>query len=206
MQARNNARVVFVGSLDFFSNDFFEASVQKSFGANTKKHERSGNEALSQALTQWLFKEKGVLRVVEVKHHKVGEKNPPSAYTIKQNIVYSIKIEEVVNGKWQPFRASDVQLEFVRLDPFVRTYLKFNNGYSNVQFQVPDVYGIFKFVVDYNRVGYTHLFSSEQVSVRPLQHTEYERFIPAAFPYYASAFTMMLGVFLFAFIQLYHSD
>lgn len=30
LQARNNARVVFVGSLDFFSDQFFQASVQKA--------------------------------------------------------------------------------------------------------------------------------------------------------------------------------
>lgn len=112
----------------------------------------------------------------------------------------------MVNGKWVPFQNNDVQLEFIRLDPFVRTTLVNKNGNFEAQYQLPDVYGIFKFEVDYNRVGYTHLFSSTQVSVRPLQHTEYDRFIPAAFPYYASAFSMMLGVFLFSFIQLYHND
>lgn len=33
------------------------------------------------------------------------------------------------------------------------------------KFRIPDVYGVYKFVVDYNRLGYTHLFSSTQVSV-----------------------------------------
>lgn len=32
LQARNNARVGFVGSLDFFSNDFFQSSVQSIDG------------------------------------------------------------------------------------------------------------------------------------------------------------------------------
>ena len=31
-QARNNARVLFFGSLDFFSDEFFSASVQKANG------------------------------------------------------------------------------------------------------------------------------------------------------------------------------
>ncbi len=206
LQARNNARVLFTGSLDFFSNDFFEASVQKSAGPNNKRFDRSGNEELSTSLTQWVFKERGVLRVNGVKHHKVGQTQPPAAYTIKENIIYSINIQEVVNGKWQAYQGNDVQLEFIRLDPFVRTTLKNNNGNFQVQFQIPDVYGIFKFNVQYNRIGYTNLFSSTQVSVRPLQHTEYDRFIPAAFPYYASAFSMMISVFLFSFIQLYHHD
>lgn len=205
LQARNNARVVFVGSLDFFSNSFFESPVQKSLG-NSKRFDKSGNEELSSALSQWVFKEKGVLRVVSVKHNKVGESAPPVAYTIKENIVYSIRIEEVVNGKWVPFQGNDVQLEFIRLDPFVRTTLTNKNGNCEVQFQIPDVYGIFKFVVNYNRIGYTKLFSSTQVSVRPLEHTQYDRFIPAAYPYYVSAFSMIVAVFFFSFIQLYHSD
>ena len=32
IQARNNARVVFFGSLDFFSDDFFTSSVQNAAG------------------------------------------------------------------------------------------------------------------------------------------------------------------------------
>ena len=32
LQARNNARVVFVGSLDFFSDEFFTSPVQKASG------------------------------------------------------------------------------------------------------------------------------------------------------------------------------
>ncbi len=32
LQARNNARAMFFGSLDFFSDEFFMSSVQKSAG------------------------------------------------------------------------------------------------------------------------------------------------------------------------------
>jgi len=35
-----------------------------------------------------------------------------------------VEIEKFDNGKWVPFDADDVQLEFVRIDPFVRTTLK----------------------------------------------------------------------------------
>ena len=35
LQARNNARVVFVGSIDFFSDEFFTSAVQK---VNGKKY------------------------------------------------------------------------------------------------------------------------------------------------------------------------
>lgn len=109
-------------------------------------------------------------------------------------------------------------------------------GKYSVQFKLPDVYGVFQFKVDYNRLGYTHLYSSTQVStghslfsasmcptwasewpgpvtsvllqvsVRPLQHTQYERFIPSAYPYYASAFSMMAGLFLFSVVFLHMKE
>jgi oligosaccharyltransferase complex subunit beta len=87
LQARNNARVVFVGSIDFFSNDFFEASIVKSHGIANKMNQQSGNEKLSEALTKWTFKEVGVIRVAGVNHHLVGQTKSPSDYTIKEDIV-----------------------------------------------------------------------------------------------------------------------
>lgn len=38
-------------------------------------------------------------------------------------------------------------------------------GQLEAQFRVPDTYGVFKFVIDYNRVGYTHLYSATQVNL-----------------------------------------
>ena len=34
------------------------------------------------------------------------------------------EIQKLDDGKWVPFEVDDVQLEFVRIDPFVRTVLK----------------------------------------------------------------------------------
>lgn len=82
----------------------------------------------------------------------------------------------------------------------------FTGGKFYLDFKLPDVYGVFKFLVDYHRVGYTHVYSSTQVSVRPLMHTQYERFIQAAYPYYASAISMMVGLVLFSFLFLYFKD
>lgn len=81
--------------------------------------------------------------------------------------VYKIGIEIYENGKWKPFAANDVQLEFVRIDPFVRTTLRSNsNGIYEAKFKIPDVYGVYQFKVDYDRVGYTRLYSTTQVSER----------------------------------------
>lgn len=121
--------------------------------------------------------------------------------------VYTIEIDVFDYVEWVPYVADDIQLEFVRIDPFVRTTLKHKGkGKYEARFKIPDVYGVYQFKVDYNKIGYTHLYSTTQVSVRPLQHTQYERFIPSAYPYYVSAFSMMLGVFLFSFVFLHYKE
>uniref|UniRef100_A0A8D1U227 Dolichyl-diphosphooligosaccharide--protein glycosyltransferase 48 kDa subunit n=1 Tax=Sus scrofa TaxID=9823 RepID=A0A8D1U227_PIG len=205
LQARNNARVIFSGSLDFFSDAFFNSAVQKAT-PGSQRYPQTGNYELAVALSRWVFKEEGVLRVGPVSHHRVGEKAPPNAYTVTDLVEYSIVIEQLSEGRWVPFDGDDIQLEFVRIDPFVRTFLKRKGGKYSVQFKLPDVYGVFQFKVDYNRLGYTHLYSSTQVSVRPLQHTQYERFIPSAYPYYASAFSMMVGLFIFSVVFLHMKE
>lgn len=154
-----------------------------------------------------MFREVGVLRVGKVKHHLQGESETPEAYTIYDDVYYSIEIEELVKGQWKAYQGSDVQLEFFRIDPFIRMPLNKTSGnmYAAL-FKLPDVYGVFQFKVDYNRLGYTHLFSTTQVSVRPLQHTQYDRFITTAFPYYASVFSMMAGMLLFSCVFLHYRD
>lgn len=158
-------------------------------------------------MANWVFKKNGVVRVSGVHHHRVGELQPPASYTIMDDVVYSVNVEELSNEKWIPYEANDLQLEFVRIDPFVRMLMKpVGNGRYEARFTIPDVYGVYQFKVDYTRIGWTHLYSTTQVSVRPLQHTQYERFILSAYPYYVSAFSMMAGVFLFSFIFLHFKE
>lgn len=198
LQARNNARVLLSGSLAMFSDKFLTAEVGKG--------EKAGNAALVKELADWTLGAKSVLRVKSVSHHHVGKTQPPEAYTIEDQVEYTIEIEELKAGKWVGYSADDVQVEFVRIDPFVRTTMKSNNGKFTTKFKLPDVYGVYKFVVDYKRLGYSSLFSSTQVSVRPFQHTAYERFIRSAWPYYASAGSMMVGLWLFSCLFLHYKD
>lgn len=205
LQARNNARVLFSGSLYFFSDEAFTSSVQKSQGG--KKFDKSGNEKVAKSMAQWVFKENGVIRVSSVSHNKIGEKEPPAAYTIMEDVIYTITVEQLTGDKWIPYEANDMQLEFVRIDPFVRmTMTPSGYGRYEARFKIPDVYGVYQFKVDYNRIGLTHLYNTTQVSVRPLEHTQYERFIPSAYPYYISAFSMMGGVFIFSFVFLHYKE
>ncbi|RHY85174.1 hypothetical protein DYB37_000800 [Aphanomyces astaci] len=219
IQARNNARVVFSGSVDLFKDAYYSSSY--------------GNGDFVEAVTKWTFGERGVLRVTNVRHTK-EDGTPPDAmlrpidrpdqpltlypdaevarnslvYRIKDNVTYSFDVHERQDdGTWTPFAADDMQLEFVMLDPYVRKTLAHDDrGHFAVTFATPDVYGIFQFRVMYRRVGYSVLHWTTQVSVRPYKHDEYDRFLPAAYPYYASVFSMMTGVFLFSVLFLYGQD
>ncbi|KAL4105537.1 hypothetical protein PRIC1_003599 [Phytophthora ramorum] len=217
VQGRNNARLLFAGSLDLFSDKYMQ---NKDFA----------NAEFADAVTKWGFQEAGVLRMTNVKHHREDGSHPakmlsdanrgdqpitlyPDAevardslvYRVKDNLTYSLDLHELKDGKWLPYKADDVQLEFVMLDPHVRTTLTHDNkGHFSVTFQSPDVYGIFLFRVLYRRLGLSTIYTTTQVSLRPFKHDEYERFIPAAFPYYASAFSMMAGVFVFSVFFLFY--
>ncbi|CAH8508979.1 unnamed protein product [Dicrocoelium dendriticum] len=205
LQARNNARALFFGSLDFLSDDFLTNNVEKF--DSTVRAPTSGNLNLLRNLIPWVLGEHGQLRVVSVEHHRKGESIPPSQYTIMEDVYYAIKIETKNEfNQWVPYQADDVQLEFVRIDPFIRRTMKYTDGKHSTELRLPDVYGVFKFVVDYHRLGYTHLTSVTQVPVRPFTHTQYERFIEAAYPYYFSAISMLIGVVIFSFVFLYYKD
>ncbi|XP_031267046.1 dolichyl-diphosphooligosaccharide--protein glycosyltransferase 48 kDa subunit isoform X2 [Pistacia vera] len=202
VQARNNARVMITGSLSLFSNRFFRSGVQKA-GSSTK-HEKSGNEQFLTELSKWVFHERGHLKAVNVRHHKVGESDEPAIYRINDDLEYSVEIYEWSGTSWEPYVANDVQVQFYMMSPYVlKTLSNDKKGLYSTSFKVPDVYGVFQFKVEYQRLGYTSLSLSKQIPVRPYRHNEYERFIPTAYPYYGAAFSMMAGFFVFTFVHLY---
>jgi len=129
-------------------------------------------------------------------------------YRIKDDIVYSMIVEEEVNGKWVPFVAHDMQMEFMMLDPYVRKTMTVDasTGRYTANFTAPDSYGIFKFRVLYRRMGYSVLHAETCVSIRPFKHNEYERFIFSAYPYYSSAFSAMAGFFVFGLFFLFSTE
>jgi len=140
-------------------------------------------------------------------HHRKDEHSPPPVYRINDDVHYQVTIEEWDGSKWTPFKGKDVQLEFVMLDPYVRVVLHHDNkGVFSADFTLPDVYGVFTFRIDYQRLGYTNILEKRTLPVRPFRHDEYERFITAAYPYYASAFSMLAGLFVFSVVFLYNRD
>ncbi|KAI9920868.1 hypothetical protein PsorP6_001971 [Peronosclerospora sorghi] len=105
----------------------------------------------------------------------------PIVYRAKDNLAYSLDLHELKDGIWVPYKADEVQLEFVMLDPYVRTTLSHDDqDRFSVTFQAPDVYGIFLFPVLYRRLGLSTILTTTQLLLRPLKHDEYECFIPGA--------------------------
>lgn len=225
VQGRNNARVVVAGSLEMFSNAYYR--VRTAEGAVV------GNEQFCSELSKWTFGETGVLRFRDITHHRTDgvppdvilhEKERPDlpvtmypdpeltrnslVYRIKDEIVYSMVVEQFTGGKWEPFSADDMQMEFVMLDPYVRKTMTSNpaTGLFQAIFTAPDSYGIFKFRVLYRRPGFSVLHAETKVSIRPFKHDEYERFIFSAYPYYASAISATVAFFFFSLFFLYSSD
>ena len=64
------------------------------------------------------------------------------------------------------YKTDDLQLEFVMLEPYIRTTLTGNNGVFTTKFRTPQRLGIFKFQVQHMRHGlsYLNLFD-EEVSI-----------------------------------------
>ncbi|KAL5715155.1 Dolichyl-diphosphooligosaccharide--protein glycosyltransferase 48 kDa subunit [Ranunculus cassubicifolius] len=203
VQARNNARILISGSLDLFSNRLFRSSVQKS--GTLTKYPKSGNEQFTSELSKWVFHERGHLKAINVRHNKVGETNEPAMYRITDDLEYSVEIYEWSGKSWEPYVSDDVQLQFFMMSPYVlKTLSTDKKGLYHTSFKVPDVYGVFQFKVEYNRLGYTSLSLAKQIPVRPFRHNEYERFLTAAFPYYGSSFSAMAGFFVFTIVYLYN--
>ncbi|KAI8090106.1 Dolichyl-diphosphooligosaccharide--protein glycosyltransferase subunit WBP1 [Gilbertella persicaria] len=199
LQSRNSARVTFVGSLDLFSNDFMNIAVGDS--------DKSGNEAFVSQLSKWTFQEKSVLKVIGHSHHKQNETEQLDWYRVKDDIVYRVDIAEYKDDEWVSFKADDVQLEIIMLDPYIRTTLKqvpttTSFGRFEAHVRLPDVYGVFTLKVNYKRAGLSYVLAEDQVSIRPFRHNEYPRFLTAAYPYYASTGSMIVGFLVFSAVWL----
>ncbi|KAJ7449562.1 oligosaccharyl transferase beta subunit [Mycena latifolia] len=195
-QAVGGARVAWVGGVDMFSDKFIQKEVSKGV--------KSGNAKFAHDLAAWTFQESLVLRIDSTTHHLVNSSTPLEQYTTNDNIVYTAEISRFnpKTSTWEPYSGiTDMQLEFTMLDPHIRTALPAvpgSPGKYSVTFRAPDRHGVFKFVINYKRKGWTHLHSSTTVAVVPPRHDGYPRFLSAAWPYYAGAISTSMGFFLFS--------
>ncbi|KAF7970193.1 hypothetical protein HWV62_24840 [Athelia sp. TMB] len=195
-QTKDGSRATWVGGVSLFSDEFARKELPTG--------KASGNEQFAKDVTAWTFQENHVLRVDSVSHHRVNETSTPDFYTTNDQIVYSIKISKYDSktSTWKPCTCrSDIQLEFTMLDPHVRTTLiadPSDPGSYTTTFRAPDRHGVFKFVVDYKRKGWSFIQSSTTVPVVPPRHDGYPRFLSAAWPYYAGAISTSIGFVVFS--------
>jgi len=95
MQARNSARFTVLGSLEMLQDAWFDASVQTPTGKSTK----TVNREFVRQLTEWTFKEVGVLKVGRVEHHQVEDASKAVANTTQVGFsdpeIYRIKNDVV---------------------------------------------------------------------------------------------------------------
>mmetsp|Transcript_26156 Transcript_26156/g.46525 ORF Transcript_26156/g.46525 Transcript_26156/m.46525 type:complete len:400 (+) Transcript_26156:3618-4817(+) len=192
-QGTNNARMSIFGSVDICSD----------------KHQDSNLLFCKEAL-EWTISKKGVLRTSNITHYDTTTPRPKgyleAEYSINNTIHYSIDIEQWDGQTWSPFKLPGVYMEFVMLDPYIRRYLESNEGTYSLTFTAPDKYGVFQFKTHFSQPGYSWVNTATLVPVRPLRHNEYERFLTAAYPYYSSVLSVLVGFVVFSFFFLFHKD
>jgi len=79
-------------------------------------------------MVDWTFQQKSVLRYSNLIHRlddpKLIEKGQnPHDYKEGDAVHFQFDVEILENGKWIPYNNKDIQLEFVRIDPFWRLTL-----------------------------------------------------------------------------------
>ncbi|KAF6764640.1 dolichyl-diphosphooligosaccharide-protein glycosyltransferase [Ephemerocybe angulata] len=197
-QATNGARIAFVGGAEVFSDELAQKEVAP--------YVKSGNADFSREVAAWTFQENLVLRIDGVEHHLAHENTTVAKeqYTNNDNVVFSAYVSkwDAKQGRWEPYSGlKDLQLEFTMLDPFIRTALppvRATPGKYSTTFRAPDRHGVFKFIIDYKRKGWTSLQSSTTIPVVPPRHDGYPRFLSAAWPYYAGAISTSVAFLLFS--------
>ncbi|SCV73025.1 BQ2448_6950 [Microbotryum intermedium] len=202
-QAKNNARITFVGSTDVFSDVFQRASVESSNGL---RFARSGNAAFISDLTRWTMQETGVIRIDAARHYRASDGQRQDLYRVGEELPQAYDVDIVVKDEDARLLAQldDLQLEFTMLDPHLRVPLTVSDrqihaddGETAVRytssFHAPDRHGVFTLRVDYRRPGWSFLDEKALVSVAPPRHDEFERFITGAMPYYGGALSVSVA-------------
>lgn len=197
LQALNNARLTWMGSMELLSDEIMD----------------------------YTFNKKNVLKLQFVQHYKneKPESINKTLYRIKDQVIYTIGVSELINDEWKPFVVKNdddkLQLSFKMLDPYHRLNLEPLGEASSTEsgpldtyvyyanFTIPDQHGMFTFELDYKRPGLNYLIDKKVVAVRHLANDEYKRSwdIPNSWFYVCSAMFVVLGWFLFVVNFLYIS-
>ncbi|VEU21125.1 DEKNAAC102085 [Brettanomyces naardenensis] len=192
-QARNNARTLWIGSESVLDNEGI-------------------NQDLADSLLKWTFQINGVIRSDFFTHFKADQEGKKvqdqGEYKIKDFCKFEIGISEWNGHSWEPYNSSDVQLEFIMLDPYYRLTLPFeevrDSAVYGTVFEIPDQHGMFTFKVDYKRSGLSFVEESTVVPVRHLANDEYPRSweITNSWVYMASIGAVIVAWLLFVLFYI----
>ncbi|KAF1810879.1 putative oligosaccharyl transferase subunit [Eremomyces bilateralis CBS 781.70] len=222
LQARNSARLTVLGSAEMLEDGWFEAQVQAPGGKKSK----AVNRDFARQITEWTFKEVGVLKVGKLQHYLNEGANKgvdpasiaeselnPKIYRIKNDVTYTIELSEYSHDHWTPFipPSNDaLQLEFTMLSPFHRLPLTpldttANSTLFGAAFTTPDQHGIFSFRVNYKRPFLTAVDEKDQVTLRHMAHDEWPRSwqISGAWTWIAGVWVTVGGWLAFLALWLY---
>ncbi|KAK8826370.1 hypothetical protein WA538_001508 [Blastocystis sp. DL] len=222
VQTRSNNRIVVSGSLAQFSNAFYlRSQANRRFGdALSQWSFKFAGYLRVRNVEHFKVDANGVRRQHELLVQEVKKPNLPTShygepevagnnvvYRVKDSLYYAVLVEEWDGEQWRKFRTDDMQVEFVMLDPYVRKNLTFVADQPDVDYstviKVPDVYGIYKFRLFYQRQGLSLINENTQVSIRPFKHDEFPRFILAAYPYYTATMIVMIAFAAYVFTFLF---
>lgn len=176
LQARNNARFVWVGAPDLLKGNF-------------------GSQIFN-----WAFQEKGVLRLVDASPIPDSD-----LFKVYEDVAYCATIEEWDGNLWVPYDSDDVQLEFRMLDPWWRLTLDSNHaGVFCTNFTVPDQHGMFTFSLEYFRPGKSFISDKKVVTVRHNANDEWPRSwtISNSWVYLAGITTTVIAFLAFLVLSL----
>ena len=169
----------------------------------------SPNAVFCQDILNWNFQRTGVLKYVNPRHNN-NEGKTLDTYRIKDYLEFYIDILEYdyKTDTWKNYESDDVQLTFLMMNPYYINQMKRIHGKPTyyAKFRAPEKHGVFKFIVDYHRTGYSYIFSSTKVPLRPFYHNEFPRFIPCAYPYYLSVFVILGAFIIFSILFLYGKE
>ncbi|KAN0065464.1 oligosaccharyl transferase glycoprotein complex, beta subunit [Thecaphora frezii] len=214
----NSARVLFLGSIDLLRDEFWEPSASE-VGYETL------NARVAEDLTKWVLQETSVVRATASHHRRVRASESDvredyeetaegnKMYRIKDHVTYDLDVSTWVPGQgWKPApRDLPLQVAFKMLDPYITTHLvavdtSVAATRYTTTFQIPDRHGVFTFLVDFKRHGWSFIHRKDTAPVRPFNHDEYPRFLSASWPYIAGAFSTSLAFVVFTWFWLTLKD
>ncbi|UZJ54162.1 hypothetical protein CBS101457_003482 [Exobasidium rhododendri] len=147
-------------------------------------------------------------------------KHVQQMYRIMDTVTFHLDLSQHTPLGWTPAPTDlDLQVSLVMLDPYITTNLTaalpqsitsmaLNTStastpiftrYSST-FRLPDKHGVYTFLVDWKRHGWSYVHTRDTAPVRPFNHDEHPRGLHSAWPYVTGASTTVLAFLLFVFL------